>query len=40
MNTDVFLRESLGDLGGSRNKPLINADRTLIRQAEATAGTD
>ena len=36
MNTDVFLRVS----SGSRNKPLINADRTLIRQAEAAAGTD
>ena len=39
MNTDVFLRVSSETLGGSRNKPLISADRTLMRQAEASAGT-
>ena len=38
MNTDVFLRVASETFGGSRNKPLISADRTLKRQAEAAAG--
>ena len=40
MNTDVFLRVASVPMLAQEKEPLISADRTLIRQAEAVAGTD
>ena len=40
MNTDVFLSVPSETSVVQKTKPLISADRTLIRQAKAAAGTD